>query len=181
MLHTIGRNARTDDLVGLLLECHQRIRTFIGLAVAASERMDASADEVIDVCSRVERYFTDALPLHVLDEEESIVPRLRGRSIDLDAALGRMHDQHGLHVELIDRLLGASARVRATPSDPSARSALFEVASQLQAAFEPHLQAEEQIVFPAIGELPLEEQKAIIGELRARRMTPPTSRAPQKP
>lgn len=178
MLHTIGRKARNDDLVGLLLDCHQRIRTFITLAVAVSERMDASVDEVIDVCSRVERYFTEALPLHVLDEEKSILPRLQGRSGDVDAALQRMHEQHALHVELIHRLLASSAEVRATPTDASARSALLEVASQLQADFEPHLQAEERIIFPAIGVLvSSEEQREIVSELRARRTTPTASRA----
>jgi hemerythrin-like domain-containing protein len=175
MLHAIGRKQRNSgDLVDMLVDCHVRIRTFSALAVAVSERADTPVVEVADVCTRVERYFADALPLHVRDEEESVLPRLRGRSPAVDAALARMHEQHEMHVDLLGRLLVSSAALRARPGDPDARSALHAVAHPLQSVFEPHLQAEEEIIFPAIRTLlSAEDQQAIIGELRARRATKP--------
>jgi iron-sulfur cluster repair protein YtfE (RIC family) len=172
MLHAIGRKQRSggDDLVGLLVDCHVRIRTFTALALAVGERSEASYEEIADVCARVERYFIEGMPLHVRDEEESVLPRLRGRSPEIDEALARMHEQHGQHVGPLECMLEASAAIRTAPSDASARSALHEAASRLQAELEPHLQAEESIIFPAIRErLSREEQEAIIGELRARR------------
>jgi iron-sulfur cluster repair protein YtfE (RIC family) len=172
MLHAIGRRPRpSGDLVDMLLECHARIRMFSDLAVAISERMLAPLAEVSDVCTRVERYFGDALPLHVRDEEESILPRLRGRSSAIDAMLDRMHEQHEIHDRLIERLLDASAAVRVAPGDPAVRAALHTVATPLRAVLEPHLVTEEELIFPAIRDLVSpEEQEAIISELKERRI-----------
>lgn len=171
MLHTIGRRARGhDDLVDMLLECHARIRSFTGLAVSVGERAGTPVLEVIEACLRVERYFTEALPLHVRDEEESVLPRLRGRSSAVDAALDRMHEQHELHVDLVARLLAASAALRASPRSGDARAALLAVARPLRDVFEPHLAAEEELIFPAVRALVAgAEQNAIVRELRARR------------
>jgi iron-sulfur cluster repair protein YtfE (RIC family) len=170
MLHSIGRRAKSEDLVALLLDCHGRIRTFTGMAIVAGDRMEAPLEDVVDACRRVERYFRQALPLHVQDEEESVLPRLIGRSAELDAALARMREEHELHAEPLGRLLALGAVVRATPDDAGARAALASVGRQLTTAFEPHLEAEERVVFPAIRALvSTEEQAAILGELRARR------------
>lgn len=66
-----------------------------------------------------------------------------------------------------------SATLMATPSDPSARAALAGAGRQLLAELEPHLAAEERIVFPAILVLlTLDEQRAIVDELRQRRRPP---------
>ena len=170
MLHTIGRKQATADLVGMLVECHGRIRSFSALAIMAGERTDAPHDEIVDACARVERYFGVALPLHVRDEEESVLPRLRGRSIEIDAALDRMHDEHALHAPLLERLLAACVAVRAAPGEESLRASLLAAAHALDAAFAPHLQSEEEIVFPALRALvPANEQLEIVAELRARR------------
>ena len=173
MLHAIGRRSRAGDVVDMLADCHARIRSFADLAIAVSERSDAPEDEVVAACARVERYFGEALPLHVRDEEESMLPRLVGRTPVIDAALERMHEEHGAHVELLERLLSCSAALRAAPHDVAARAALRAVACPLRSAFEPHLQAEEAILFPALRALlSADERQAILGELRHRRSIP---------
>lgn len=172
MLHSIGtkRGRAAGDLADMLLECHVRIRSFAAMAVSVAERSDTPSIEVSSACIRVERYFSEALPLHVRDEEESIAPRLRGRSSAVDAALDSMHEQHELHVDLLARVLAASAVLRSSPRDPRARAALLLVARPLRAVLEPHLLAEEEIVFPAVRALlSTADQAAILGELRARR------------
>src|SRR5690606_18929577 len=78
MLHTIGRKSRSERLTEMLADCHARIRSFIALAIAAGEQQ-APPEEVAAACARVERYFVQAFPLHVRDEEDSVLPRLRGR------------------------------------------------------------------------------------------------------
>jgi iron-sulfur cluster repair protein YtfE (RIC family) len=171
MLFGIGRkHAVGQDLVDQLLECHVRIRAFSTLAVAVGERTDTPRAEVVDVCSRVQRYFTDALPLHLRDEEDSVLPRLRGRSPSLDAALARMHEQHEMHDALLGRLLALTTSLRCDPTDVHARAALLAVARPLRSVLEDHLCGEEEVVFPAVRAfVSLEEQGAIVDELQKRR------------
>jgi iron-sulfur cluster repair protein YtfE (RIC family) len=164
--------AREHDLVDLLLECHERIRKFVALARTAGESTDAPSDQVVDACASVERYFVEALPLHVRDEEESLVPRLSGHSRALDDALSMMESQHAEHGPQLSALLRASAAVRAAPEALALRAELVHTAEELERAFSAHLQLEETQIFPAIRTaLPADVQASIIKELRARRTT----------
>ncbi|MBX3193071.1 MAG: hemerythrin domain-containing protein [Labilithrix sp.] len=167
----IGRRRReSGDLVDALMECHARVRSCSRLAVEIGERADAPADEVAYACARVERYFTEALPLHVRDEEESVLPRLRGRTASLDAALEQIHEQHDLHARLIERTCAAAAALRAKPLKAAARKALVMVARPLEVLFESHLRVEEAVIFTAIrAHLPTETQNDIADEMRRRR------------
>src|SRR5262245_13477398 len=97
-LNTAAPQRADGDLVDLLLDCHRRIRRF-----ASTARHLADADAVTDAEAReasaaTARYFTVALPLHVRDEEDSIVPRLLGRDPQVDAALREMSRQHLDHL-----------------------------------------------------------------------------------
>lgn len=164
------RDSGERDLVDLLSDCHDRIRRFVALAREAATRRDVPADQIIVACADVERYFGAALPLHVADEEESIAPRLRGLSPEVDRALDQMESQHQGHAPKIAALLGALAEVGRDPGDQDRRSALARVAADLQADLEEHLTLEEAIVFPAVREiLPREMQAQVIEELRQRR------------
>lgn len=167
---SMRRENRSRDLVDLLGECHQRIRRFVELGRQAASREDVSPEQVVQACADVERYFAKALPLHVADEEQSIEPRLRGRSPSIDQALDAMVDQHEEHATSLEALLRASAKVRHAPQDAQVRAELASAASALEAEFEKHLALEESVTFPAIRErLPPETQAAIIDELRERR------------
>ncbi len=172
------RESKPQDLVGLLGECHQRIRHFVELARQAALRGDASADQVAQACTDVERYFKEALPLHVADEEESIEPRLRGQSPPVDHALDTVAAQHEQHASKLATLLAALAAVRIRPADDVARSELAAAATALKTEFEAHLRLEETTIFPAIRELlPSETQTRIIDELRRRRRPEPATAA----
>lgn len=179
MLISIGRKQETEDLLDLLMACHARIRSFSALAVALSEREGLSADEVVDACDRVSRYFSEALPLHARDEEESLLPRLMGRDPALDAALTRMRDEHGEHRGPLQELLSRCAIVRAAPTEATLRAAMAPVARDLRAQFEAHLWLEESVVFPAVrARLSQDERRAVVAELRARRGDASTPRPP---
>lgn len=173
MLHSIGKKRATqesEELVDLLLACHGRIRSFLELAIAIGAREDASNDDVIDASARVRRYFADALPLHVEDEEEGVLPRLHGRSAALDAALDRMCVEHDEHRPPLRRLLALCASLPEHAGDADARRELGRAASELREVLEPHLREEERVVFEAIRELlSPEDRRAIVAELRARR------------
>lgn len=170
MITSLGRRAqRSTDLVGLLLDCHERIRRFMALAQTIALRSDAPHAEVIEACTGVERYFARALPLHVADEEESILPRLRGLDPELDHALSHMHAQHQAHTAPLARLLGALAAVVAAPEAAAARAHLAAVATELEEAFEEHLTLEESVIFPRLSRLERDVQDEVLRELRARR------------
>lgn len=173
MLHTIGTKPQGEELVDLLLACHGRIRTFTELAIQIGEWADASDADVTGACARVQRYFSEALPLHVEDEEEGVLPRLHGRSRELDAALDRMSEEHDRHAAPLRLLLALCASLRANPREAGARAAMSAAAHQLRTELEPHLDAEERIVFPAVRALLThDERRAIVGELRTRRRPP---------
>ncbi|AKU91160.1 hemerythrin domain-containing protein [Vulgatibacter incomptus] len=165
-----GGREELADLVDLLLDCHARIRSFAALARIAGERADATHAEVVDACERVERYFGIALPLHVADEEESILPRLRGVSPEVDRALADMHAQHAAHQAGLHAMLSASAAVRQDPGDAAKRATLVAAAAPLEREFAEHLALEETVLFPAIRrEWSADVQAEVVRELRARR------------
>lgn len=173
MLIDIGKKKAQGDVVDLLLDCHTRIRSFSRLAVRIAEAEGAAAGEVAEAAARVRRYFSVAMPHHVEDEEESVLPRLMGKDAALDAALERMEAEHEGHVEPLRRLVEIAGELAARPDRlPARRETLGEVGGALVRAFDAHLEAEEAIVFPAIREkLSVDEREAILGELRRRRQT----------
>jgi len=172
MVISIGANrARRSegDPVEMLEHCHARIRTFSNLALAAGTK-DAPDDERRDACARVERYFSIALPLHVRDEEDSVLTRLAGKDSEVDRALATMEDQHDRHEAQLAELLAATREVGERPGDQAARDRLAAAAKVIVDEFTVHLEMEERILFPAIGRLLSPEAKAeIVAEQRARR------------
>lgn len=173
-LSSIDRAAEPQDLVDLLGECHQRIRRFVALARQAGSRQDVPADQIAQACIDVERYFTQALPLHVADEEESIDPRLRELSPAVNEALDAATRQHQEHEPELKALLRATTALRNNPNDATAQREVAIAAEAMEAQFEAHLRLEEGVIFPAIRELLSHEtQTLIIGELRRRRHSSP--------
>jgi iron-sulfur cluster repair protein YtfE (RIC family) len=171
MLIQIGASKEPSGAVDLLLECHKRIRFFTELALNLARAHNVSHDEIRDAAARVARYFSTALPLHIADEEQSILPRLSGRSPELDSTLKAMHREHEEHEQQLRVLLDICRRLSASPEQlDELRHLLMSTASNLETAFGVHLEQEERIVFPAIATLLLpDEQAAILAEVRLRR------------
>jgi hemerythrin-like domain-containing protein len=172
MLVNIGHRQPATDLVSLLLECHDRIRTFGALAVTVGDQPGLPADQIDVACVRIARYFSESLPLHVQDEERSLLPRLGGRSAALDETLAAMQEQHRSHEAPLRQLIELCSSMRAAP-DTAAKATFREVAHHLAREWRRHLELEETSLFPALGAaLSPEEQTAIMVEMRARRQTP---------
>lgn len=161
---TLGARQDPPALLDLLHDCHARIRRFGAMAGSIAAADDAADAEVRDAALAVARYFREALPLHVADEEHSIAPRLHG----VDAALAAMHREHEAHGPLVADLIETCTRVAEAPAR---RAELAAPAAAAVAAFEAHLADEERTIFPAIARLSAEDQAAIVAELRARRGT----------
>lgn len=174
MLTRIGETPARGDAVELLVDCHARIRHFVALAGRIAERGSEDPAGVAEAARAVVRYFTQALPLHARDEEDSVVPRLRGRDAALDAALELMEREHALHEAPLGRLVAAC---RVLAGGPERLAELAPVVAResdfLARHFEGHLANEEQVIFPALRRLlDPSEDAALVAELRARREPP---------
>ena len=169
----IGLKAKApaEGVVELLLECHGRIRSFLDLAARIGSVEGLGVEEIGEAAGRVRRYFVEALPLHVEDEEESLLPRLKGHDADLDVALGQMHHEHHEHLAAIERLVSLCVELETTPAKlGELRGELAAAAAELSAGLGAHLAHEEERILPAIARwIGPEEQAAMVMELRARR------------
>lgn len=162
--------AAPETLRELLMACHTRIRRYARLAFTLGARRELPAAEVKDAAKQCLRYFTEALPLHVRDEEDSISPRLTGHSAGLDAILARLRTEHASHQAHIQALLDALQAVIERPNQAVLHRQLARAAGTLETDFEEHLRVEEEELFPLMEQvLPAAAQAQIILELRARR------------
>lgn len=182
MLTTIGKPPAAGDAVDLLLECHDRIRSFLALARRIGAATAAEREEVSEAAARVARYFTQALPLHAQDEEGSILPRLRGREPGVDLELDTMCREHAEHEPPLRRLVGACDVLARQPERHAelARE-IARATEELEGHFERHLRREEEILFPAVRRLLHPTALAeVVREIRARRgiVEPPPAVGP---
>lgn len=178
LLQIRARSARDDqageparDAVDSLLDCHARIRGFHAMALRLGEVERAAEAEIGDAASRIERYFTVALPLHVEDEERSLLPRLLGLDPSLDQAVFAMRDEHRAIEAGLARVVELCALFTRSPSlHAERRRELLEAAHALDEHWDRHLGGEEALIFPAMrARLSPDEMAAIAGEMRDRR------------
>lgn len=172
MFTNLGKPAAPADAVELLLECHQRIRMFLGLAGRLAEARHEGAEAVAEAAFRVHRYFTLALPLHARDEEESIAPRLGGREPALDAELATMVREHREHERPLAVLVEACAQLARDPGrHGELAAAVRQAGGELTRHFDVHLAREEQVIFPAARRLlDAPTDAAVVKEIRLRRV-----------
>lgn len=171
MLLRIGHGDRpAEGVLDLLMECHHRIRFFTSLAKDAGAHLEWPDQEVVHACQQVARYFGRALPLHVEDEEETLLPALAGAGPAVTQALEEMERQHQAHAPLLKTLLETSKALIKQPQDAPLRAALAQVATTLEAEFHVHLTLEETVIFPAARALlSKEQQDQMVLTMRARR------------
>jgi iron-sulfur cluster repair protein YtfE (RIC family) len=171
MLLKIGKKNDSPNLDDRLVDCHARIRHFLSTARKLAERPGAPDDQLREAASGVQRYFTEALPRHVADEDESITPKLRGRDADVDAALARMHEEHERHEPIFARLVELCAAIAESPARAKELAPeLDELSATAEREMLSHLELEERVVIPALVRLMTPaERDQIIAEMNARR------------
>lgn len=167
----VGPAAPRKGAVALLLDCHARIRELLGVSRRLGEAIDPAPAEVAAAAERVARYFGEALPLHALDEELSVAPRLLGLDPYVDAELMAMTREHREHEPALAALLSACRQLAREPAHHAElAAAVARAAVSLERHFAVHLAREEAVVFPAIARLlDRDADAAIVAELRARR------------
>ena len=160
------------DAIDLLITCHDRIRTFDAISLRLSEAVNVALTEVADAAASVHRYYQLALPLHQLDEDESLAPRLARRgSAGLVSSLETIGREHREIDRLLVRLLPAWAQLAGDPAALPRLSAELSVNTrELHRLWQRHLELEERTVFPAARELlACDELAQVLAEMRARR------------
>src|SRR5688572_19299555 len=164
----IGQKRAPDNAIGRLVDCHGRIRTFLAVVQRLGAVAALEGDDVKSAARDVRRYFSEALPRHVEDEEMSLLPRLIGKDAELDAALQRMHEEHEAHERLVSELLSICEALMSGSevTQPRLRDLGIELGRELEA----HLVLEETIIFPAIDRwVAKSEQEKIVSEMKERR------------
>lgn len=173
MLFSLGQRAPRGDVIDLLIACHRRILEHLALARRlATAPPSTPVDHVRAAAARVHAYFAHAFPLHKLDEEEDIFPRLLGRDDELDAAIGMLLRDHDDHDREVAEIVAICDRLRQSPEQLHDDAECLAAATRaLEDALVSHLALEERTVFPAIALMAGHERQEILDRMRARRDT----------
>ena len=170
MLVQIRKANTGGDVVDLLLECHERIRTFLKMASDLAASRSGPTDDVRSTAAQIHRYFSEALPMHIADEQDHILPQLASASSETDRALAQMMDDHSEHAQWVDRLTALCAVIASDPRQLAAVAPeLDRVVRELSAEMIRHLELEESVIFPALRRLTNEQRDEILRAMRERR------------
>lgn len=155
----------------MLAGCHQRIRTFSDLAQRLPAQ-PAPAEEVAETASRLHLYFGTALPLHEQDEEETLHRAMAEVGAPgMDALFARLRKDHRAIEDVLHGLLPRWEALNASPDRlEMEKSALAQGGEALAAAFAPHLDMEENELYPlARRVLSADVLAGMLQAMRARR------------
>ena len=142
-----------DDPVEIWLACHERVLRFCSLMHRLNDHVGtegANADARVTANS-IRRYFNEAAPRHHEDEEVDLFPRLRARLrsdelATLAPTLASIEEDHATTAELWKAMDERLARIEA------GERALLDPAlvDRWTALYQHHIQAEEQVILPAL-------------------------------
>jgi hemerythrin-like domain-containing protein len=168
--------------IGLLSDCHRRIERFLQtlIAVAARDRggpLDAEHRRALEAALK---YFREAAPRHIADEEEDLFPRVRQlrdtRTEGLED-IERLEAEHKAadrwHREA-DELGERWLRENFLPPEDTAR--LKKLLASLSGLYRAHIRLEEDRVFPAARRGLAEAELQAIGRKMALRRGVPFAR-----
>jgi hemerythrin-like domain-containing protein len=176
---TIGQKPESSftDPLGLLSDCHRRIERFLGLliTVTTDARGGALSDEQREALVAAGRYFREAAPKHIEDEEQSLFPRMRElHDPQVRAAMDTIKELEEDHVVLdrghveVDMLVVWWMEDGSLPATDAQR--LVTVLEELQTIYERHIAIEDHDVFPLAGQVLNQAAIAALGrEMAARR------------
>ena len=165
-----------SDPTGLLSDCHRRIEMFLGSLDAVGRVIDRPlAEDAIRALDSALRYFREAAPKHVSDEEESLFPRLRQvHNPDMESAITKLdslEEEHRIAAPLHQEIerLGQQCLSRGSLSPGKAETFRNAVAA-LISMYRLHISVEDGLVFPLAARLlPQTDKAAIANEMAARR------------
>lgn len=160
-----------DDPIGMLIDCHRRIEHFLHILCVVVERATARALSVEETAA-VEaalHYFRVGGRRHTADEEESLFPRIKERSV-LDE-LEALEQDHETALRLHEEVEAAYTRwIRSGSIRTEEHLRLSTLTARLKRLYVEHVRIEEESVFPhAADTFNLETLHAMGEEFRKRR------------
>jgi len=163
----------SSDPLEMLLACHERIRNHLALAHRLIDAVEPAAAGVSEAASALVRYFGQALPLHILDEDVTLLAALAARTLEpaLRLALETMTAEHLLIEPTVEEALGIWQKLTAEPLLlATLREDLTRLTVRLRTLLSLHLEAEERQIFPAVAKLlTAKEREAMVERIRERR------------
>lgn len=142
---------RSDDAVDLLLDCHARIRRFVEMADRLANVAHAPEAQVVDAAGALRRYFEQAFPLHVIDEDLSLLPQLKRLELpkDVAGAVEMLEWEHEELEPLVEGMCLLWKDVEATPSRlREVQPNMTDILDSLRPRLMTHLSLEEEVVLP---------------------------------
>lgn len=164
-----------SDPTGLLSDCHRRIEMFLTALEAVAAVIDRPASEKTHrALESALRYFGEAAPKHIADEEVSLFPRLRqiqdAEVQSFFSQLEKLEDEHrwaaALHgeVESLGRQYLLASRLSSTEVEKFRNSVTC-----LVFMYNRHIKIEDSTVFPLAARLLHHSEKMAIAEEMMRR------------
>lgn len=153
-----------DDVVELWLACHARIRQALADCQALGEGRGGSPQAL-----SAARYFEEALPRHVEDEDLTFGPRLVAIDPSLATTVAHLQSEHDGHRLAIQDLALTLRALAAAPEHRGARHAVGTAWARIGPELLAHLDDEERWMLPGIRALTSGERALALVELRARR------------
>jgi hemerythrin-like domain-containing protein len=175
----IGQKPDKDftDPIGVLEDCHRRIEKFLDvlLTLAVQAESNPFTNEERNAIETALRYFREAAPKHVADEEDSLFPRMRAAQHgEVKAMLSDLDELHSDHLTVAEHHGAVETLFRRWLTDgllPSPEQArLVSLLQSLQETYARHIKQEESQLFPhAARILTPNDLKAVGLEMAKRR------------
>lgn len=165
------------DPFASLSDCHSRLEGCLDtlIAIAEERRGRKLSDAQHHELEVALRYFRDAAPKHKLDEEESLIPRLKAKRLDEgNSILARIVAHHADHeeAEIMHRMVDQLGETWITNGGlaPDYARILTNLLRELRTIYAEHFAIEDNELFPLARKvLDREELGTIALEMAARR------------
>lgn len=165
----------------VLFHCHQKIASNLEALRRASESLrNAGTSDFQPVFATIDavlNHFSTAGVKHTKDEEESLFPRMRqyGDSVisEVFEAVERLEIQHALAGSIENSLNRFYVSMTADEDIDSNKVDLFcDLSESLYDLYRPHIQVENEFVFPAAGRILSEQELLDVGKEMYQRRRP---------
>jgi hemerythrin-like domain-containing protein len=164
-----------SDPTGLLSDCHRRIEMFLTALEAVATVIDRPAsEETRRALESALRYFSEAAPKHIADEEVSLFPRLRQiQNAEIQSSfsqLEKLEEEHRWAATLHSEVESLGRQYLLTNCLSGIEVEKFRNAvTCLAFMYKRHIQFEDSVVFPLATRLLHHAEKMAIAEEMTRR------------
>jgi hemerythrin-like domain-containing protein len=138
-----------SDPIGMLKDCHQRIKSFLGIlsvVVGRAHGRNLTSEERSAIQAAIQ-YFRVGGKRHTADEEESLFPRLRASDMDIEE-IDRLENDHREADDLHDSVEQLYSQwIEDSKLGPEDTQRLISETGRLSQVYAGHIRIEEDVVF----------------------------------